>query len=168
MALTQVWALRNPNGTFRGKFHRQDSYNCRGRRMYEETYADQDDYVLVDILELSMGQQACQFDCCFQGLRDAAAVAARYGALPGRPVATMSMPAVSQAAGITVGHCVTYREVASGATKTWAIVGARRADRAAGQISEASPIAAALLGHAVGDRLTLRGRPGRSSLRSSR
>jgi len=73
-----VWALRNPNGSFRGKFHRHDSYDCQGRRMYEETYADQDDYVLVDLRELSSRQGACQFECCFQGLADAAAVAGSY------------------------------------------------------------------------------------------
>lgn len=48
----QVWALRNLDGTFRGKLHRHDSYDCKGRRMYEENYADRGDYVLVDLRSL--------------------------------------------------------------------------------------------------------------------
>jgi hypothetical protein len=151
----QVWALRNPNGAFRAKFHRYDSYECAGRRMYEENYPDQEDYVLVDILELPLRQGACQFDCCFHGLPDATAVAARYGALPGRPVAPTLIPSPPQTPAIRVGQRVTYQEVGSAETKTWTIVDGRQADRAAGEISAGSPIAAALLGRAVGDRVTL-------------
>jgi hypothetical protein len=75
----QAWVLRNANGSFRGKFHRNGSDDCPGRRMYEEKYPDQPDYVLVDIEDLPPYQEACQFECCFQGLPNTDAVAARYG-----------------------------------------------------------------------------------------
>ena len=123
--------------------------------MCDEKYSDQEDYILVDILALPPRQGACQFDCCSHGLPDAAAVAAHYGALPGRQVAPTSIRSPSQAAWIRVGQRVTYREVASGETKTWTIVDERLADRATGEISAGSPIAAALLGRAAGDRVTL-------------
>jgi hypothetical protein len=134
----RVWVLCNPNGTFRGKFHRHDSYDCAGRRMYEEKYPDQEDYVLFDVLQLPPSQGACQFDCCFHGVPDAAAAAAAAGALPGRVEVPTSIPSLSHAAGIRTGQQVTYREVASGETKTWTIVDARSADRAAGEISAGS------------------------------
>jgi hypothetical protein len=68
--------------------------------MHEESFADRDDYVLVDILDLPSGHGACQFDCCFPGLPDQATVAARYRTEPGSPVAQTSIPPLSQAAAI--------------------------------------------------------------------
>jgi hypothetical protein len=71
----QVWVLRNPNGSFRGKFHRHDAYDCPGKRRGEE---DRNDYVLVEIEELPGHQKACQFGTCFEGRgEDAATVTGR-------------------------------------------------------------------------------------------
>jgi hypothetical protein len=150
----QVWALRNPSGSFRGKFHRHDSYDCAGRRMYEESYPDQEDYVLVDILNLPPRHGACQFECCFRGLPDAAAVACRYGAILGGPPAPARAARPVPAKGLRIGQRVTYREVHAGKTHTWTIVSGAP-DRATREISATSPIASALLGSNAGDRLTI-------------
>jgi hypothetical protein len=93
----QVWALRNADGSFRGKFHRYDSYDCKGRRMYEENYADRGDYVLVDLRDLPGRQGACQFECCFQGLNDATAVVGQYAEsrVAERPGSLTPSPAVA-------------------------------------------------------------------------
>lgn len=40
--------LQNPDGTFRGSFHRRDADACPGRRRGE---VDRNDYVLVDLDE---------------------------------------------------------------------------------------------------------------------
>jgi hypothetical protein len=146
----QVWALRNPDGSFRGKFHRHDSYDCKGRRMYEETYADKDDYVLVDLRELASRQGACQFECCFQGLTDAGAVAGRYvrgEALPPTAKTARATPSL----GISSGQTVVFQDLASGQTKTRAIVSERRAEPSRDETSSESPIGRALVGREVGD-----------------
>lgn len=150
----QVWALRNPRGSFRGKFHRHDSYDCAGRRMYEEKYPDQEDYVLVDILGLPPRHGACQFECCFRGLADAAAVASRYGAMRGGPPAPARAARPAPAKGLGVGQGVTCREVDSGKTLTRTVVNGTP-DRSAGEISATSPIASALLGSNAGDRVPI-------------
>ncbi len=81
----QVWVLRDANGKFRAKFHHRESDNCNGRRAHDERWPDQDDYVLVDILDLPRSQKACQFPCCFRGLADQSAVTTRHGLVGGRP-----------------------------------------------------------------------------------
>lgn len=147
----QVRALRNSDGTFRGKFHRHDAYDCAGRRMYEENYVDKDDYVLVDLAELPDHQGACQFECCFKGLADAAAVAGPYAEGRTRRRATSVAAESPQPRGIVTGQQVEYRDFASGETKRLAIIGGRRADPSKDEISPETPIARALIGCEVGD-----------------
>jgi hypothetical protein len=151
----QVWVLRNADGSSRGKFHRYDSYNCRGRRMHEEKYADRDDYVLVDIEDLPHHHKACQFECCFQGLPDTAAVAASHGqrGAAGRAPQVAERP--PPPSGISVGQRVTCRDLGSGETKQWAIVGGRRADPSRCEISPESPVARALIGRQVGEAVDI-------------
>jgi hypothetical protein len=146
----QVWALRNPDGTFRGKFHRHDSYDCAGRRMYEENYAEKDDYVLVDLAELPGRHGACQFECCFKGQADAAAVADRYLGR-GAEQRTPRTIAVPPPRGIRVGAEVPFRDSGTGETKSRTIVSGQRADPARGEVSTQSPIGRALLGREVGE-----------------
>src|SRR4051794_25467133 len=102
----QVWALRNPDGTFRGKFHRHDSYDCAGRRMYEENFADKGDYVLVDLTELPRRQGACQFECCFKGSPDANTVARGQAGLTRRRTAPTAAGAPQESRGIAGGQHV--------------------------------------------------------------
>lgn len=146
----QVWALRNPDGTFRGKFHRHDSYDCAGRRMYEENYAQKEDYVLVDLAELRGRHGACQFECCFKGHADAAAVANRYLGR-GAEQRTPRTIAVPPPRGIRVGAEVLFRDSGTGETKSRTIVRGQRADPARGEVSTQSPIGRALLGREVGE-----------------
>ena len=146
----QVWALRNLDGTFRGKLHRHDSYDCKGRRMYEENYADRGDYVLVDLRSLPGWQGACQFECCFQGLRDAATVAAHY---PESRLGTQARAATAAKTiprGISVGQTVVYRDLASGETSTSTIAGDHAVDAAKGEVSSGSPVGRALIDREVG------------------
>jgi hypothetical protein len=147
----QVWALRNPDGSFRGKFHRHDSYDCAGRRMYEEKYADREDYVLVNLRELPGRQGACQFECCFHGLKDAAAVAGNYAESRISVQARPAPPPAPPRRGITYGQKVGYQELTSGETKTRTISAKERPDPTKQEISPRSPVGRALIGHEIGD-----------------
>ena len=49
------------------------------------------------------------------------------------------------------GRSAEVRDEGTGETHTWTIVGATEADRAAGKLSAESPVARALIDHAVGD-----------------
>ena len=147
-ASIQVYALRNPNGSFRGKFHRHDSFDCPGRRMYEESHADQDDYVLVSLADLPDHQGACQFDCCFAGLRDAAAV--RHGRAPAT-VTHSDIPPAAAPTGIRIGQRVEYRVLPFAPPTSRTIVPSRQGSVDQGEISSTAPIAQALVGHHAGD-----------------
>jgi hypothetical protein len=151
----QVWVLRNADGSFRGRFHRYDSYDCAGRRMHEEKYADRDDYVLADIDDLPGHHKACQFECCFQGLPDTAAVAATHGHRGAARRAQQVAERPPRPSGISVGQRVTCRDLGSGETKQWAIVGGRRADPSRCEISPESPVARALIGRQVGETVDI-------------
>jgi transcription elongation factor GreA len=122
--------------------------------MHEEKHADRDDYVPVDIDDLPRHHKACQFECCFQGLPDAAAVAATHGqrraAERAQRIAKRPRPS-----GISVGQRVTCRDLGSGETKQWAIVGERRADSSQCEISPESPVARALIGSQVGETVDI-------------
>jgi transcription elongation factor GreA len=57
--------------------------------------------------------------------------------------------------GISVGQRVTCRDLGSGETKQWAIVGGRRADPSRCEISPESPVARALIGRQVGETVDI-------------
>lgn len=161
----RVWVLRNPDGSFRGKFHRRDAIDCPGRRRGEE---DRDDYVLVELEELPDWYEACQFEACFRGYKDAGAVAGRSRsgsedplesvlrprrAGPGRYQEEHAQPPDSRT-GITIGTRVTFRDVSTGSETDVTIV-AEAPDAAMGEVSASTPVAAALLGREVGDTVEI-------------
>jgi hypothetical protein len=152
----RVWVLRNPDGRFRGKFHRHDSHDCRGPRMHEEKHADSDDDVLVDLEELRGSLGACQFECCFAGLPDAAAVAESHRAgAHHRNAPTVANAPRARAGTVVIGSTVSCRDVASDELKHWEIAGARRGDPARGEVSPESLIARALVGRCVGETVRI-------------
>jgi hypothetical protein len=154
--MLQVWALRNSDGSFRGKFHRYDSSDCKGRRMYEENYAGRGDYVLIDLRELPGHHGACQFECCFQGLDDATAVADQYAASHVDPRTSTATLATTTPRGIAVAPRIVYRELASGETKVKTIAGRHGVDPTRGEVSSGSPLGRALVGRDVGDVVLVR------------
>lgn len=52
---------------------------------------------------------------------------------------------------LSFGRTAEIRDEGTGEVYTWTVVGAAEADRAAGKLSDQSPVAKALLGHAPGD-----------------
>lgn len=123
--------------------------------MYEETYADKDDYVLVDLVELPSRQGACQFECCFQGLTDAAAVVGRYLGGEVRQPSAEPRPDIPTPSGIVSGQTILFRDLESGQRKARTVVSGRRADRSKDEISAESPIGRALLGREIGDVVSI-------------
>ena len=116
--------------------------------MYEESHADQDDYVLVSLADLPDHQGACQFDCCFAGLRDAAAV--RHGRAPAT-VTRSDIPPAAAPTGIRIGQRVEYRVLPFAPPTSRTIVPSRQGSVDQGEISSTAPIAQALVGHHAGD-----------------
>jgi hypothetical protein len=154
--MLQVWALRNSDGSFRGKFHRYDSYSCKGRRTYEENDAGRGDYALIDLRELPGHHGACQLGCCFQGLDDAAAVADQYaGTRVDRRTPTATL-ATTTPRGIAIAPRIVYRELASGETKVKTIASHHAVDPTRGEVSSGSPLGRALVGRDVGDVVLVR------------
>jgi hypothetical protein len=154
MSGLQVSVLRNTDGSYRAKFHRHDSYDCAGRRMHEEKHPDLDDYVIVDISALSPRHKACQFECCFPGLPNVEAVIGRHRPFMLAPAQAQSAVVPPPYPGLRIGQTVTVRDLASHETRRWKIVAAD-AEKPAGAITAQAPIARALLGHDVGDRVTV-------------
>ncbi len=151
----KVWILGNPNGSFRGKFHRQDASNCPGRRRGEE---DRDDYVLVDLAEVPDRQKACQFGTCFEGHgSDAAEVTGRAA---GREAVTRvessistsgakrKEPARTDGKGIGIGQRVEFRDLASQKKDSRILVAGRAST---GELSAQAPIGKAMLGSQIGE-----------------
>ena len=66
------------------------------------------------------------------------------------------------------GRSAEVKDEGTGAVQTWTIVGATEADRAAGKLSAESPVAKALLGHAVGETVELATPRGTRRLRIER
>ena len=155
----QVWILRNPNGSFRAKFHRQDADDCPGRRRGEE---QGNVYVLVDIEELPEHQKACQFGTCFEGRGDDAAAVAGRGPgqretaehgrenrdAPGKLKAQRTNDDLSRSQGIAVGQQIEFRDLDSGKTHRLTIVAGRAS---AGELSSEAPVGKALLGREPGE-----------------
>jgi transcription elongation factor GreA len=56
---------------------------------------------------------------------------------------------------VAVGKKVTFKELPDEDPETYSIVGAVEANPSEGKISNESPIAAALIGHKVGERVTV-------------
>lgn len=56
---------------------------------------------------------------------------------------------------VTLGKSVTFQELPDGEEETYTIVGSAEADPFEGKISNDSPIAKSLLGHEVGEELTV-------------
>ena len=123
--------------------------------MYEENYADRGDYVLVDLRRLPDRQGACQFDCCFQGLRDAAMVAAHYPESGLETRARAATPGKTVPRSISLGQTVVYMDLASGETTTRTIAGDHAVDAAKGEVSSGSPVGRALIGREVGDTVLI-------------
>ena len=111
----------NP-GSFCGKFHRHDSFDCPGGEGHQESHRP-DDYVLVSLAGLPDHQGACQFDRRFAGLRDAAAV--RHGRAPATVTRSDTSPAPAPT-GSGFGQRVEYRVLPSGPPTSLTLVPSRQ------------------------------------------
>jgi transcription elongation factor GreA len=69
---------------------------------------------------------------------------------------------------MTFARPAEVRDLGTEEVQTWTIVGAAEADRAAGKLSAESPVARALLNHAVGDTVELKTPRGTRRLRIER
>src|SRR5437868_6440456 len=151
----KVAILKNANGTYRGKFHWHDAYDCKGRRQREETYPDADDYELVDLNDLPETQKACGF--CFEGLDDVRAVKARYSTQT-RPAKAATGAAAASPGGIRPGQAVIVRYPDADKTATYVLhhpsmsahIGETLPDGAV-VVSPRGPVGSALLGHRAGE-----------------
>ncbi len=150
----KVWVLRNPDGSFRARFHRHDAFDCPGRRRYEETYPDRGDYVLVDISELPPWHPACQFHTCFAGQETAGDVREPGDRGTGDKVSPRAQ-ASSKPGGITVGQVVECEDLESGERITWTVVDGA-SDPAAGKVAAGTAIGKALLGRRPSDTAVIK------------